>query len=328
MKKLLALMLAAALALSLVACGGGGGTGDTNISSSGNDASPEVSEPQEGTVSSEEPQEIILGLNETTTIGGVLELFTDSIMFSEKRVLDSNSVVTPPNGYLCATFYFIAKNVGKSPIQVSSLNSYIEYGDGYTFPGEPGVVGLELAPLTEEEILSIYYYVPPEAFENKDNPLSIVLIYGDEQYGIPLRAQEGEQLDKIYKSIDSMIADGWYTSAIWLIEVSGAYQRYSVVTGDEIKEFVLSGPVNMMNNMSLGDHDRKTYRNVSFREDGIYDSDGASFSTPWRIDGDAFIFQWGFEHNDYACEVRKLSDNAYLLVWEGNPVRILWRDNS
>ncbi len=33
MKKLLALMLAAALALSLVACGGSGGTGDTNTSS-------------------------------------------------------------------------------------------------------------------------------------------------------------------------------------------------------------------------------------------------------------------------------------------------------
>ena len=36
MKKLLALMLAAALALSLVACGGGGGTGDNNTPSGGN----------------------------------------------------------------------------------------------------------------------------------------------------------------------------------------------------------------------------------------------------------------------------------------------------
>lgn len=39
MKKLLALMLTAALALSLVACGGGGGTGDTNTPSGG-DSTP------------------------------------------------------------------------------------------------------------------------------------------------------------------------------------------------------------------------------------------------------------------------------------------------
>ena len=44
MKKLLALILAAALALSLVACGGGGGTGDTNTPSTpsgGGDSIPE-----------------------------------------------------------------------------------------------------------------------------------------------------------------------------------------------------------------------------------------------------------------------------------------------
>ena len=40
MKKLLALILAAALALSLVACGGGG-VGDTNTPSGGEDASQE-----------------------------------------------------------------------------------------------------------------------------------------------------------------------------------------------------------------------------------------------------------------------------------------------
>jgi hypothetical protein len=39
MKKLLALMLAAALALSLVACGGGNGAGDTNTPS-GNKSLP------------------------------------------------------------------------------------------------------------------------------------------------------------------------------------------------------------------------------------------------------------------------------------------------
>lgn len=45
MKKLLALMLAAALALSLVACGGGSGAGDTNTPSTGNgDTTPPETE--------------------------------------------------------------------------------------------------------------------------------------------------------------------------------------------------------------------------------------------------------------------------------------------
>lgn len=48
MKKLLALMLAAALALSLVACGGGGGTGDTNTPSGGNGGTASTDAPNGG----------------------------------------------------------------------------------------------------------------------------------------------------------------------------------------------------------------------------------------------------------------------------------------
>lgn len=48
MKKLLALMLAAALALSLVACGGGGGTGDNNTPSGGNGDTTSTDTPSGG----------------------------------------------------------------------------------------------------------------------------------------------------------------------------------------------------------------------------------------------------------------------------------------
>ena len=47
MKKLLALILAAALALSLVACGGDSGAGDNNTPSTGNVTPSGTSEPQE-----------------------------------------------------------------------------------------------------------------------------------------------------------------------------------------------------------------------------------------------------------------------------------------
>ena len=46
MKKLLTLILAAALALSLVACGGGGGAGDNNTPSTGNVTPSGTSEPR------------------------------------------------------------------------------------------------------------------------------------------------------------------------------------------------------------------------------------------------------------------------------------------
>ncbi|NBI09252.1 hypothetical protein D1641_04365 [Colidextribacter sp. OB.20] len=48
MKKLLALMLVAALALSLVACGGGGGTGDNNTPSGGNGDTTSTDTPSGG----------------------------------------------------------------------------------------------------------------------------------------------------------------------------------------------------------------------------------------------------------------------------------------
>ena len=56
MKKLLALMLAAALALSLVACGGGGGTGDTNTPSGGNEDTTSTNTPSGGEDSTTAPQ--------------------------------------------------------------------------------------------------------------------------------------------------------------------------------------------------------------------------------------------------------------------------------
>ena len=48
MKKLLALMLAAALALFLVACGGDSGAGDTNTPSTGNEDTTSTDTPSDG----------------------------------------------------------------------------------------------------------------------------------------------------------------------------------------------------------------------------------------------------------------------------------------
>ena len=59
MKKLLALMLAAALALSLVACGGGGGTGDNNTPSGGNGDTTSTDTPSGGGEESETEEPVM-----------------------------------------------------------------------------------------------------------------------------------------------------------------------------------------------------------------------------------------------------------------------------
>lgn len=59
MKKLLALMLAAALALSLVACGGGGGTGDNNTPSGGNGDTTSTDTPSGGGEDSETEEPVM-----------------------------------------------------------------------------------------------------------------------------------------------------------------------------------------------------------------------------------------------------------------------------
>lgn len=105
MKKLLALMLAAALALSLVACGGGGGTGDNNTPSGGNGDTTSTDTPSGGedstpptdaeTTPPEEEHDIEnqIALNDTKTTEN-FEVTLTRVEFADSLTNIKNAILT------------------------------------------------------------------------------------------------------------------------------------------------------------------------------------------------------------------------------------------
>ena len=175
MKKLLALILAAALALSLVACGGGGGADDNNTPSGGNGDATSTDTPSSGGEDSapteEEPQEEV----EYAAIGDMVatdkvEFILDTFQLSEYVYMDSRNpdmILSPlseeelasldgdeqyghaDSGKVLATMSFSIKNIGKTPLKdfvtystgsTIQLSGYIELDyDGYLFRGDNSV---------------------------------------------------------------------------------------------------------------------------------------------------------------------------------------------
>ena len=157
MKKLLALILAAALALSLVACGGDSGAGDTNTPSTGNgdttsadtpSGSGEDSTPDE----TSEPQGLKVG---DTTKTNSFEFTLTSVDFANELNTDTNNEnfmlplaegennsgnfhIKAPDGNILLTFTFTYNYIGKDGTNdpfYQLATPCISYGDGYTFDG-------------------------------------------------------------------------------------------------------------------------------------------------------------------------------------------------
>lgn len=205
MKKLLALILAAALALSLVACGGGSGAGDTNTSSTGSGDTTSADTPSGGNdTSSNQTEYTSLQLNETvTTTDGNFEATLTSIDFvgtSDEigdytvEVLDSDKVLLR----CCFSLNFI----GKESLNTSFiLPMKVSYGDGYIFKerrtyiqdgdtlnriihvdskGTTNSKFMNFEPLASDTYLGYTYLeVPKEVETNSDEKLSILISIGD-----------------------------------------------------------------------------------------------------------------------------------------------------
>lgn len=105
MKKLLALMLAAALALSLVACGGGG-TGDNSTPSTGNGdtASTETPGPEETVPPTNDDADEPGGEPEETDVPGedayTPNFVIDGVYYSETDIIDPSTMGITPERYL------------------------------------------------------------------------------------------------------------------------------------------------------------------------------------------------------------------------------------
>ena len=150
MKKLLALILAAALALSLVACGGDSGAGDTNTPSGGNGDTTSTDTPSGGEDSTqEEPSELKVG---DTITNDRFEFTLTSVDFTDKLNIDcySEDFMLPyeeenekgpsfaEEGYIWLIFSFTYKFIGRERFEdgFRTLGApCVTYGDSYIFDG-------------------------------------------------------------------------------------------------------------------------------------------------------------------------------------------------
>ena len=213
MKKLLTLILAAALALSLVACGGGGGAGDNNTpsdtpstgngdttsadtpSGGGEDSTPdETSKPEEEKLNIENQ----IALNETKT--------TDNFEVTLTRVEFADSLANIKNGedYLLPTtegstmiassgktflmFEMELKFIGKEGGAMVIGGNTVSYGDGYIFSDYEAYVlenGAWELKWREESGAQTSYFITPE-------PLSDTIYTFRGYYELPIATRDNE----------------------------------------------------------------------------------------------------------------------------------------
>ncbi len=214
MKKLLALMLAAALALSLVACGGGSGAGDTNTPSGGDGDTTSADTPSGGGEDSTPPTdaettppeehdiENQIALNDTkTTENFEVTLtrveFADSltnIKNSEDYLLPATegSIMTASSGKTFLMFEIELKFIGKEGGSMAIGGNTISYGDGYTFSDyEAYVLENDTWELKfrKESGNQTSYYITPEPLSN-----TIYIFRGYYELPIATRDNEDESL--------------------------------------------------------------------------------------------------------------------------------------
>lgn len=235
MKKLLALMLAAALALSLVACGGGTGDNDPTTTSSGGNGDTTSGEPQNSPdTPAEEAGPVKLYMNEAATVGTFEFTITDAT-FVESYTRDPyvyypNSAGGNSNsGDIFLRVEYTIKNIGKTS-QYSPNGHFMQvnYNDGFEFSYYKSYishsVGMvesteEMTPLSDAKFGQIYFSVPSEVQEGTDHPLSLEISLEDES---------GNDVSAVFeiRPMDERQREAYYNFGTELMANADSYQDY------------------------------------------------------------------------------------------------------
>ena len=191
MKRLLALILTAALALSLVACGGGTGYNDPPTTSSGSNGdttstdTPSGGEESEnpGDTSTDEDNQLVVGETYSTSL---FDITITGFDFSDKAENpNGDNHLRPRDGYVTANLYYTIKYTGKAKASDTMFApSALHYGDGYVFDRTEYWFYVEaldgwlnisdgIQPLTPEFPCKACFFVPEEVETEKGVPLSI-----------------------------------------------------------------------------------------------------------------------------------------------------------
>lgn len=332
MKKLLALMLAAALALSLVACGGGGGTGDNDppsTPSSGSGGTTSTDMPSSGGEESENPSDAPADDGTQLVIGETYSTPTFDITitgfdFSEKAINpNGDNHIRPSDGNVTANLYYTIKYTGKGQAHETMFApSALLYGDGYTFNltkywfYDEGVDGWlngssnGIQPLTPEFPCKACFFVPEEVENEKGNSLSIEFLnYNpDKPLSFSPRPEDENMKEKIFNyCVEMEKGNTWDERKIarsMLIELDdykncGIEARMHFFTYDDreyFKEYIQS-----MEPMT-GDEIQAILTDTTFSMRNNYGSDGDGIHTiAFHADGtvDSLYTYQGEEHSMY-----------------------------
>lgn len=237
MKKTLSMILALVLCLSLCACGG---DGDTETKQQANST--------ETTVEDTAAAEVVLHLNETTTVGDY-ELTITDVRVVEKFVvyseLGSRSFGAANSDSYQVVVLYTMKNIGKEEISAVENSLYLEYSDGYKFDAhlyyhntfDPDILSaggtqesyVELEVLGGEKYFLEAFSIPVEAAENTDEPLMIRLnanCFGVEEANVVynIRPVDDTQKEALYQQAVSLAEEKNYKLAMDKLDEIGEYK--------------------------------------------------------------------------------------------------------
>ena len=366
MKKLLALMLAAALALSLVACGGGGGTGDTNTPSTpsgGNGDTTSTDTPNGGEDNSTPPadSQTVLHLNEAVEFGNFELKIIDVRLKDDGFSIDYSTGARSYDGSNVVVIYSL-KNIGKNACRPIQRLLQLNYADGYTFLCDEYINGRhpniyanggvnsaeELQVLSSEQYYLEAFTVPPEVLNNSDEPLFLTL--APDEFApllrFDIRPIDDTEKEALYQQAVDLMGEERYPFARENLTMIGeykdandlllecyvkSYSGYEYLSEHKEDFRVLSGEE--IQAMLIGTWEGSDGETWIFSEDGTLDPgrtkpiDGSKVIFKWAINGEG-LFEIIRGSGSDTYEIREIYPGAIMLFTnEGKVYRQMWVAN-
>lgn len=354
MKKILALMLAAALALSMVACGGGG-TGDTSSNKGGDNVAPSNSSSTNTDESNTQPtieptgeKTYVLG---DTAASDILEFTLDNATFAIAlgNVLDDNyflpreyyAVKDAKNPYVASKGHtlvaitYTVNNLDRTGIAFDtltepffsvtyngeSISPVTVYGYVRTDGGDWAKYDRSYSSMSlstgEKKTLRCYLDIPMEAIVLTDTfDLTVHLPCSDSSTQDAVFTVTEEARSQ-YENQELSLEDAIarFIKADGQEYFKNHMEEYSVLSADEIQTILFQKEWSVKYVVT----GMSWEGNFKFDEDGkIEDTYGYANERTWKLESNMLVF-----NEKYSCEMRQVLDGVYLMVCEGNPYMIM-----
>ena len=346
MKKILALILAAALALSLVACGSDG-TGDSNTPGGENTLPPATDKSVDNTKVIEETKYYQLGDTVSTDIFeftldradlaiALVNTIGDNGFLPKEydATTDSRNPYVAAKGHTLVAITYTAKNLDRASVEVDggsnptfitveydnqTYNSETIYGyssvNGWDWEQDPSTNTLLLAG--EHETRRCYLDIPVETEDLSDTFSLIFSIPNSEgkteDFIFVVTAQDRENLPEKEVTINEAITK--FTKETGQTYFAEHMEDYVPVSGSEMQGFLFGKTWTVNIKKSYGSWEGT----FQFEEDGrIKDSYGYVNERTWEINGDILVL-----NGKKNCDMKLVSDGLYLLVCDGQPYMLM-----